>query len=139
MVRTNFLIQLRSAKLLAWFAIFCLVSGWTHVELHALGQAGSGHEHFGSHASDETERGHHHGVFFVSDGSGGDHENSAPGPEGTTYGDQCLLADHPPTTLCLGAATLGRFELVLARQVMPDDVKSDNHSSVFPIRAPPFA
>lgn len=129
-------------------AIVCLIFGWAHIGLHALGEAGAGHDHFAlqkhrvADGHDHSAPDHDHSAHASPDFrtlAEADHEGPNHNGNDAAYGEQCLLADHPPTTLCPGPDGSGRFDTARARQPLPDNVKNVANSSVFPIRAPPSA
>ncbi len=150
------LIRLRRTRWLAWLGIVCLVHGWTHIALHALGGEGTGHFAWGpghaetfAHISDAAVAHDHHGfaAFGHADhpcdgvhaSEHSDHRPQTPSDPHAGDGDQCFLAKHPPTTLCPLPSSAGQQVAAQATQPVPNVVRGDHHSFVFPIRAPPIA
>jgi hypothetical protein len=101
--------------------------------LHAAADGESGHDHF---AEPEIQSlfvevaehlGHH------------DHHEAPPEPsqDSALEGENCLLADHPPTTLCVPPTSLGKLELAATLLPVEQHTRSAFGRSAFHIRAPP--
>lgn len=134
---SNQITRLRRSKALAWFAMVCLVFGWGHIGLHAVGGAGLDHEHFAAHDHHDHDDDAHDRSHVASKPHSGD-DHSAPRRNQALSGDECFLADHPPTTLCHAPSGRDLPRLALALHPRPHEARSTLYLIGTPIRGPPF-